>query len=269
MGSSPSSHRSPWVFFALVFVVAIPFWILGALTDQGLLTGLGIHLPFSALTFLSPAIAALILVYREEKLAGVGQFLRNVVDPRRVRPRLWYAPIFLLLPALYLLSYGVMRLMEIPLPQPQLAPVTLLILFAIFFVSAACEETGWTGYAIDPLQARRSALGAALILGVVWSVVHIVPDIQGHQTWGWIAGQRLFTVVLRILIVWLYNNAAKSVIAAIIAHTMDNVSVFALFPDNGDGHYIPAITAAITAIAAIVVTFLWRPRTLARFRFAR
>jgi hypothetical protein len=75
--------------------------------------------------------------------------------------------------------------------------------------------------------------------------------------------------VLRVLIVWLYNNAAKGVIAAIVAHAMDNVSVFALFPNNGDGHYIPAITAAITAIAAIIVTFLWRPRTLARFRFAR
>lgn len=269
MGSSPSTHRSPWVFFALVIVVAIPFWILGALTQQGLLKSLGINLPFSALTFLSPIIAALILVYREEKFAGIGQFMRNVFDLRRIRPMLWYAPTFLLLPALYALSYGVMLLIGIPLPQPQLAPVTLLVLFALFFVSAACEEAGWTGYATDPLQTQRSALSAALILGVVWSAVHIVPDIQGHQTWGWIAGQRLFTVVLRVLIVWLYNNAAKGVIAAIIAHAMDNVSVFALFPNNGDGYYIPAITAAITAIAAIIVTYLWGPRTLARFRFAR
>ena len=119
------------------------------------------------------------------------------------------------------------------------------------------------------MQARRSALGAALILGVVWSAVHIVPDIQNHQAWGWIAGQRLFTVALRILIVWLYNNTTQSVIAAIIAHAMDNVSVFALFPNNGDGHYIPAITAAITAVVAIIVTWLWGAKTLARFRFAR
>lgn len=123
------------------------------------------------------------------------------------------------------------------------------------------------GYAADPMQARWSALTTSILLGAVWAIWHVVPDIQAHQTWAWIAGQRFYSVALRILIVWLYNNTGKSVFAAIVFHDMDNVSVYSLFPDPGS-HYDPAITGALTAIAAVIVTFLWGPKTLARFRYA-
>jgi hypothetical protein len=128
---------------------------------------------------------------------------------------------------------------------------------------------GWTGYAADPLQARWGALGASLIVGVIWATFHIVPDLQGSHTWLWIAGQRGFSVALRVLIVWLYNNAGKSLLAAILVHDMDNVSVFTVFPNDGGSYYIPAITATLTAVVAVLVTFLWGPKTLARFRYAK
>jgi hypothetical protein len=72
--------------------------------------------------------------------------------------------------------------------------------------------------------------------------------------------------VLRILIVWLYNNTDRSVLAAIVVHTMDTVS-YSLFPNNGS-HYDPVIVAPIAAIAAAIVTLLWGSRTLARLRSA-
>lgn len=266
--SDPSVKRSPWRFFALVVILAIPFWVLGQVLDQGLLGGLGINLPISALTLLCPAIAAIILVYREERFGGVAQLLRRVFDIGRVRRKVWYAPAILLLPALYLLSYAAMRLTGIPVPDPHIAPLTIPILFALFFISAICEEIGWTGYALDPLQQRWYALGAALILGFFWAGIHVIPDIQGGQALGWIAGQRFFTVALRVLMVWLYNNTGKSLFVVILVHTMDNVSVFTLFPNTGDSHYVPAITAAITILAALIVTYLWGAKTLARFRFA-
>lgn len=267
--TSPSTRRSPWLFFALVALIAAPFLLLGALTEQGLLKDLRINLPFSALAFISPITAAFILVYREEKLAGIGKLLKRVFDYRRIRPAIWYIPIIFLLPLIYALSYGIMRLMGTPLPAPQISPLTIAIFCAIFFFSAVCEEAGWMGYAIDPLQARWNALGASVILGLVWSAIHIVPDIQAHHTWSWIAGQRIFTAALRILIVWLYNNNGRAVFAAVLFHTMDNVSVFSLFPNDGGSYYIPAITAALTIITAVIVTFLWGPKTLARFRFAQ
>lgn len=91
-----------------------------------------------------------------------------------------------------------------------------------------------------------------------------MPDIQAHHSLSWTAGHRLNSVAERILIVWLYNNTGQSVLAAIPFHDMDNVGAF---PNNGS-HYDPAITATITAITAVIVTFLWGSKTLSRYRYA-
>ena len=209
----------------------------------------------------------MVLVYREEGYAGVRILLKRVLDYKKIRPKIWYVPIIFLLPFIYLLSYGVMRLMRLPLPEPHSSFLAIPILFLVFFISALGEEAGWMGYAIDPMQDRWSALQTGIILGLVWSIWHIVPDIQAHQPWAFIAGQRFYSVLLRILIVWLYNNTGKSVFAAILFHDMDNVSVYSLFPNYGS-HYNPAITGVITAIVAVIVTFLWGSKTLARYRYA-
>lgn len=57
------------------------------------------------------------------------------------------------------------------------------------------------------------------------------------------------------LTVWLYNNTGRSLFAVIVFHATFNVS-FAVFPNYGS-HWNPAVAGAITAIAALIVTFLW------------
>jgi uncharacterized protein len=69
---------------------------------------------------------------------------------------------------------------------------------------------------------------------------------------------------LRILIVWLYNNTGKSVFAAILFHAMANVGK-TVFP-GGVSYYDPVIGYSIIAIMAVIVTVLWGPKTLARYR---
>lgn len=250
----------------MVFALSLPFWLIGAIAEHFSI-GLPFNLPVSALTFVCPLIAAFILVSREEQPGGIKRLLKRVFDLKRIRHKIWYVPIIFLLPGIYLLSYAIQRLVGRPLPEPHLSFLMIPLLFVVFFIPAVCEETGWMGYAADPMQARWSALTTSILLGAVWAIWHVVPDIQAHQTWAWIAGQRFYSVALRILIVWLYNNTRKSVFAAIVFHDMDNVSVYSLFPDPGS-HYDPAITGALTAIAAVIVTFLWGPKTLARFRYA-
>jgi membrane protease YdiL (CAAX protease family) len=174
-GAGAAAERSPARFVALTFALAAPPWALGALTDRGLLRELGTTLPFSAVAVVCPIAAALILVRRHEGSAGTRRFLRRVFDPRSIRPVVWYLPIVGLLPLLYALSYGVMRVSGVALPAPQASVTTVVALLAVFLVAAACEEAGWTGYATDPLQARFGALGAALALGLVWAAFHLVP----------------------------------------------------------------------------------------------
>jgi len=255
-------RRSPLKFFLSVFALSLPFWLAGALTTLQLLPGL----PVSALMFFCPVTAALILVYRENKTAGVTELLKRSFDYKRIRAKIWYAPIILLMPGVMVLSYGLMRLMGVPLPTPQFTVLAALAVFLAFFVAALDEELGWSGYVIDPMQDRWNALRASILLGLVWAAWHIVPYLQAHRSLAWIAWQCLFTVAARVLLVWLYNNTGKSVFAAAVCHAMLNVSIF-LFPIYGS-YYDPRVAGLITTFAAVLVTVGWGPRTLARYRTA-
>jgi uncharacterized protein len=264
MNDSASSRRSTLKFFILVFALAIPFWVIGAVTKQGL--PLLANLPVSSLQAVCPLIAAFVLVYREDGLGGIRRLLTRVFDHKRIKPKIWYVPIIFLAPAIMLLSYWAMLLLGRPLPEPYIPIMAMPVLFIVFFVAAVCEESGWSGYAIDPMQCRWSALRAGIILGSVWAIWHVIPWLQAN-TPTWTAWQFLSTVALRILIVWLYNSTGKSVLSAVLFHDMFNVSEF-LFPNYGS-HYDPAVTGTITAIVAVIVTFLWGRKTLARYRYAR
>ena len=71
-----------------------------------------------------------------------------------------------------------MRVLGMPLPSPQLSLIAAIVLFAFFFIGAWCEESGWSGYLIDPLQERWGALRASLVLGSVWALWHWMPLVQ-------------------------------------------------------------------------------------------
>lgn len=263
MSARGSSHRSFQMYLLLVIALSVPFWLIGAVAGQRL--PLPVNLPLSALMAVCPLGAAVLLVYRDAGRTGVRRLLEDVVDYRRLKPKIWYVPCLALIPGIYLLSYGVMRLLVRPLPEPHISLLAIPLLFIGFFVAAACEEAGWTGYAVDPLRARWSALATGIVLGAVWGAWHVIPDIQAHESVAWIVWQRgVYDVALRVLLVWLYSNTGRAVLAAVLAHDTDNVS-WALFPNNGS-HYDPAIAGPITAVVALIVALLWGSRTLARYR---
>ena len=214
--------------------------------------------------FLCPVTAALIFVYRENKTPGVTQLLRRSFDYKRIKAKLWYAPIVLLKPGVMVLSFGLMRLMGVPLPTPQFTVLAVLAMFLAFFIAALGEELGWSGYVIDPMQDRWGALQAGVLLGLVWAAWHIVPLVQAHRSPAWIAWWCLSTVATRVLMVWLYDNTGKSVFATALFHTMSNLS-WQLFPIHGS-YYDPRVTGLIEAFAAAIVTVVWGPRTLTRYR---
>jgi uncharacterized protein len=104
------------------------------------------------------------------------------------------------------LEYGLMKLMGVSIPNFQFPVLMVPVFFMVFFIGAIGEEIGWTGYATDPLQERWNALRAGIILGTVWAVWHITPFLQAHYTPIWVAGQCETSVLLRVLIVWIYNR---------------------------------------------------------------
>lgn len=270
MNNSISSKRSPLRFFILTFALATPFWILNSVVK---VEGLPLDIPVTdlALAFM-PAMAAAILIYREEGPDGVRRLLKRVFDYKRIEQKIWYVPIALLAPLMYLLIYVAMRLMRLSLPaEPYTPSLTLPLLFVLFFFLAAGEELGWTGYAVDPMQERWSALTACLLLGLVWAIGHYPSMIEQGRDMTWIEWGTLGTIGWRVLFVWLYNNTGKSLFAVIFLHAMTNTGRVAFPADLTHNPLMdyPGVHYSIIAIAAAIATFLWGWKTLAQFRYAR
>jgi membrane protease YdiL (CAAX protease family) len=262
MPSCASKAKLPLNYFLLVFVLAVPFWLFG-----GGKLPLPINLPAGALVTFVPVIAASILSYQRDGFRGVKELLKKTLDYRNIRNKIWYLPALLLMPLIYFLSYVIMQLAGLPLPDPINIPFLLVpVFFIMFFIGDAGEELGWTGYAIDPMQNRWGALKAGLILGVVWATWHLIPFVQTGNPPSWIAWQSLSVIALRILIVWIYNNTGKSVFAAILVHDMVNVS-WSLFPNYGS-HYDPFVTGMITWLTVVIVIIVWGTKSLAGYRHA-
>lgn len=262
--NNTSKYKSPLTFFLLVFALSIPLSLAGTMIGLELLPGLPVS---SLVVTFCPLFAALILVYRENKTEGVTELLKRSFDYKRISAKVWCTTAFLLMPGVMVLSYGLMRLMGSPVPAPQFPVLAPLVTFLAFFFASLGEELGWMGYAIDPMQDRLSALQASLVLGLAWAAWHIIPVVQAGRSPSWISGQCLFWVASRVLFVWLYNNTGKSVFAAAVYHSMLNVT-WQLFPINGS-FYDPRITGLIVACVAVIVTFLWGPKTLAQYRYTR
>lgn len=255
---STTKTRSLLKFFLLVLILSVPLWLIGSVIPLQLLPGL----PLSSLMVFCPLAAASILVYREDRITGVAELLKRSFDTERIRSKVWYVPAILLMPGIAVLTYGLMRLVKLPLPIIEFPGLAALLMFPVFFIAALGEEQGWSGYAIDPMLDRWDALQAGILLGLVTAAWHIVPLLQADRSPTWIAWQCLNLVATRVLLVWIYNNTGKSVFATAVCHTMENVS-WQLFPNNGS-HYDPRITALLTIFAAVIVTIVWGPRTLTR-----
>ena len=91
---------------------------------------------------------------------------------------------------------------------------------------------------------------AGLAIGAVWGLWHVVPYLQaGHPAW-WVAGQCVFSVVFRVLLVRLALWQRGSMWPAVAAHASYNLA-WSLSPGAG-ARYDPWAAAAITALLAVI-----------------
>jgi hypothetical protein len=228
--NSNTSKRSPLLFFILVYSLSIPLWVLNVIYPMKLPVD---NLPVTDIvaTF-SPMVAASILVYQEEKLLGIRNLLKRTFDYKRNTKKVWYVPIIFLMPFIYVLTYMIMRLVGLPVPTVWNPPLLTPLLFIAFFLAAAGEELGYSGYVTDPMQVRYTALTASLIIGLIHAVWHFPSMLSMGMTLGlFIWGGFILAVSFRILTVWLYNNTGKSVFAAILFHAVTNTGG-SIFPGS-------------------------------------
>jgi membrane protease YdiL (CAAX protease family) len=228
---------------------------------------------------LGPAMAEAILIFAWGSQRQKRDYGRRVLDVRRIGWG-WAAVIFLMFPALNAIA----TLLSVATggPQPTFETVTRLLanplsiipyLLFLFVFGPLPEELGWSGYALDGLQAKRSALTSSLIIGLIWAVWHLPlffmeGTFQSEQIgfatpafWWYM----LPTLPISVLDTWIYNNANRSTLSAVLLHFMVNLSG-ELFGLSQHARFYQAglifvVTAAIIAI--------WGPKTLTRQSMAQ
>jgi membrane protease YdiL (CAAX protease family) len=262
-----SNGRSLGRYFLLLFGLCLPVWVIGAIFDIELFPGFKLFQAGLAM----PMIAALLLTYRERRWAGIAALLRRTYDVGNIQPRIWFLPIFLIFPSLGFINYLIIRGAGTDIPSPTFSLVGVLGYCTVFFMTFG-EELGLTGYAIDPMQRRYSALGTGLLLGLVWAGYHIPGFvISGYYAAGWIFWHAIYIVIVRVLFVWIYNNSGKSLFSMALCHWTFGL-FWSLWPQDNlqkaVPFYDPRITAAAAGLYVLIVVFVWGPKTLARFRFA-
>jgi membrane protease YdiL (CAAX protease family) len=263
-----SDGRSLSRYFLLLFGLCVPFWVIGGIRDIQLFPGFKLFQ--SALAM--PMIAALLLTYHERGRAGIAALLRRTYDVGKFKPRIWFLPTLFVYPSLGFINYWILRQSGADIPSPTFSLVGFLGYCTVFFMAFA-EELGLSGYAMDPLQERCSALTTGLLLGLVWAGYHIPGFvISGYYSADWIFWHAVYTVATRVLFVWIYNNSGKSLFSMGLCHWTFGL-FWSLWPQDNlqkaVPFYKPQITAAAAVFYVLIVVYLWGPKTLARFRFAR
>lgn len=207
-------QRRLWLYFILVFALAVPFWIYAP-----------------ALVGLAPALAGLLM-------AGPA-LLARAFDIDRLRD----PALFILAPlALFAAAALLARLHDGA--APRIEP-RALVLFPVFFVLAVAQELGWTGYALERFPNRWAGVSAGLVLASVWSVWSLAPLIETGNPPHWVFYTALAMMIFRVLMVWLYHNAGRSVVGMGLAAAVWNLG-FLVFPSIAPAYLPPVLAGALT-----------------------
>ena len=226
-------RRHPVVsFFVLAYGLSWAYWIPLALS--GVRTA-----PGSSTThepgLLGPALAAFIITGLTEGRSGVTAFAKRLVLVSRPTSRFL---IYSLSPLMFLaLAIVVGLVMRAPLPPlsefamysglPPLGLPAVLLLVLLF--NGFGEETGWRGFALEPLQRRYGPVAGTLILAALWAGWHtpaffIVETYRTMTVPMIIGGFGLGICAGAIVLSRIAQRTDGSVLAAALWHALYNMT---------------------------------------------
>ena len=239
-------------FFGLVLVLSLPFYALGI---TGYPLPFAPALPISAMMAMVPMVAAGLLAYRHGGLPATLHFAGQAVDAHRIPHAGWVIAALSIMPLAFALTAGILWLTGTTLPGLHLFPIMAVTgSFAVFFIGAVGEELGWQAYAYPRLIRRYSALQAALMIGVIWALWHVIPFALMGRSAEWIVWQGGGMVCMRIIIVWLFVNTGHSIVVAVLFHMMSN-SVWGVFA-NFEPWYDPLIMCGVLLVTVVGIVRL-------------
>lgn len=264
------------VFLVMVYGVNIAVALSPALTRRDLL-------PFDQAPYdwmghiLGVALPAFVVTAALRGREGVRDLARRCLR-WRVNLR-WYIVALLGMPVatmlLAVIFYGAAPLQLLGDKWSLLFTLVLPHLVLVIIFSNVAEEIGWTGFMLDRVQERYSPLGASFIVAIPFALFHIPGYVVEFGSLGevlLIAGV-LFIPQLasRVIVAWLYNNTARSVLMVGLFHCSFNVT-----SSDIAGEFIPGpsgetfvLTSGFVVLAAIVIAAVTKGRLSQRDSAAR
>lgn len=240
-------------FMVLAYGVSWLFWVPLVLGARGWVE---VDLPLVLLFNLGgigPAAAAIALTYSERRWRGVSELLRRILAWRAAA---WVHLAALVVPAAVVFAALGLLLSVGAIDTAGLIPVSAMVGgFLGRVLLLQLEEIGWRGFAQVRLQERRSPLVSALLVGAMWGPWHLPLMIAREQPVLQIIFFMLAICVLAVLIAWLFNAAAGSLLIAGIAHSSYNTAVLSFFPglDHGEQLILSAVALGAGVAVALAV----------------
>ncbi|MFC4587550.1 CPBP family intramembrane glutamic endopeptidase [Sphaerisporangium corydalis] len=121
--------------------------------------------------------------------------------------------------------------------RPPAAPALLAfppMLLVQLVTTGLAEEPGWREYALPRMQERYGPMAGALILGPLWAGWHLPLFLTGWGTGASVLGTMVeflfFTMVLNIVVTWLFNSTRESLPVVMLFHANINNFGSVLWP---------------------------------------
>lgn len=203
----------------------------------------------------TPAIAALVIAWRWPSAGGVRRLLKPLT---RWRIHVgWYLvailgpiPLLLLADLIYVALGGAAPQQWIALPSGTAEGGLAAIPFTIGAIVAGAlgEELGWRGFGQPRLQRSVGALGAAIVIGILWSTWHLwsvaVPGGLSLFSWTDFPQTYLRLTSTAILYAWLLNGSRGSLLLVLVAHGAFNL-------DTSSGRATTIVAQSMRSISSI------------------
>jgi len=223
------------LFFLMCLVIAWSVWVPQAIAQlrnsQSTVAGSS---PWNMLAVWAPALSSILLLRVTEGKSGPTTLFQSI---RFWRVGIgWYLFIFLYPAVGWFVARAIDFLLghdlefTIPLlayfPPEQSYMVVVAILFS--FPNALGEELGWRGFALPRLQAKYTALGASILLGMFWAVWHIPMWVANGKMGLDLLRSGITITTFAILFTWVFNNNGGSVLIAWLFHASMTITQYLL-----------------------------------------
>jgi membrane protease YdiL (CAAX protease family) len=149
-------------------------------------------------------------------------------------------------------------------------PFGIPVVVILYLLQSALEELGWRGYMLDRLQDFWKPLTASLVLGIFHAFWHLPMFwVVGTNQSRWLTIPDftlfIFTVIASsIYATWYYNENHRSILAAILLHTVGNLCLDT-FMLSGTGEYVSQVVFILGAVIVAIAWMLpsWKQRQVA------